>query len=57
MIRYAFLLAVLLAIPVAAQEDDFVIIPRSEVRLLIVELKRLRDELLRLDNLLIGCKA
>lgn len=57
MIRIALLLALFLAAPLLAQEDEIVIIPRSEVRELIQELKRLRTELQKVDDLLQGCRS
>lgn len=48
-----------LAATASGQEetDELVIIPRSEVRNIIAELNRLRAEVKRLENRLIGCKA
>lgn len=57
---------VVIGIPIAAivllssawaQEDEFVIIPKSEVRQIIAELNRLRSELGKLKDRLLGCSA
>ncbi len=55
--RVLLLLSVL-ALPVAAQEpEEFVLIPKEEVREILQELKRLRGELQKMDDRLIGCRA
>ena len=53
------LAALLLVVPVAQaqDEDELVIIPRSEVRGVLSELNRLRSELKKANDRLIGCKA
>lgn len=54
----ALLLLSVLALPVAAQEpEEYVLIPKEEVRDFIRELNRLRGEILKMDDRLIGCRA
>ncbi len=60
MTRTALLPALFLAAPLLAQSDPLdepVVIPRGEVREILQELKRLRGELLKMDDRLIGCRA
>ncbi len=56
--RLVLLLALLLVIPASAQEpDEFVLIPKAEVREIIQELNRLRGEIRKANDYMLGCRA